>query len=825
MDKIEIKGARIHNLKNIDVTIPKNKITAITGVSGSGKSSLAFDILFEEGRTRYLEAMGFPPKIQDEKPFDSIRGLSPTIAIEQRTMRMSNPRSTVGTKTGIYADLRRLYATEGKILCPICKDPVNQNLECDLCGMRVTRKEIKHFSFNEPSGLCLECKGRGYIMDFEIAKIIPDPSKNLLEICKAGSGAFGDMKNFTIGLSQAMDFDIELPFEDLPKEIQDIFLYGADKKMQFKWKSRRFEGTIDVKYEGIIPHLKRAMEKSTSAYRRNKIEQNFMTKVICPECNGYRVNQQAREVLIAGKHIGELNSMNVKDLIKFLEKLNGKDIKSSHGKALVNVLIKNISKLNLVGLSYLTLNRSIPSLSGGELQRLGLMSHLESGLDSIIYILDEPTMGMHELEKGNLSKILKDIKEKGNSIIIVEHDPHLISIADNIIDMGPGPGKEGGEIVFEGTLKDLKNSKTSLTGQYLSGALKLPQKTIKDKRKITKSTKKLILKNVNTNNLKNINIEIPLGVIVGVAGVSGSGKSSLISDTLVPLIKKLFKLTNENGEESLLLGDMGSIEIEGWKNLTNCHVVSQDPIGRSRNSFPASYIGIWDRIRKIFARTAAAKKKKYKEGHFSFNSDKGRCLSCKGYGVVDLQISFLSDIEIPCEECGGTRYKPEILEIKYKGKNIHEILNMEVSDALKLFKDDEKISKILGILDKIGMGYITLGQPATTLSGGEAQRIKLARELGKIKKGRDLFILDEPTTGLHFHDVKKLIELLDELVEQGNSVIIIEHDLDVLSYCDWLIELGPSGGPEGGQIICEGTPEDLQKNKNSNTGQFLKIAS
>lgn len=830
MDEIKIVGARIHNLKNINVNIPKNNIVAITGVSGSGKSSLAFDILYEEGRTRYLEAIGMPPKVQDEKPFDSISGLSPTIAIEQRIARLANPRSTVGTKTGIYTDLRRLYATEGKILCPICKVQVNGKYECDMCGMKVTRKEIKHFSFNEPSGMCLECKGRGFVMDFQEEKIIPDKNKNLFEICKNGSGAFGDMKNFTIGLADNLKFDIDSPYKELPQNVQDIFLYGTDETMQLKWKSKRFEGLIELKYEGIIPHLKRAMEKSTSSYRRNIIEENFMTKLICPECKGYRINQQAREVLIADKHIGELNFMGIEDLIKFLEDLNDKNIKMSYGRALIQTIINNLNKIVLVGLSYLTLDRSIPTLSGGEIQRINLMSHLESefGLNGLIYILDEPTLGMHALEKINLTKILGDMRDLGNSIIIVEHDPQLISIADHIIDMGPGPGTQGGQIVYQGNLEELKNANNSLTGQYFAGLLKLPQKNSKNRRKITSSTNKLIMKNVNTHNLKDLEVEIPLGVMVGVAGVSGSGKSSLISDTLVPLLKKYFKEEkgkDESEVEEITSENLEQAEIIGWENLSNCYVVNQAPIGRSRNSFPASYIGIWDQIRKIFAKQPSSKKRKYSDGHFSFNSDKGRCPNCKGEGLIDLRISFLSDIELPCEECKGTRYKSEILEIKYKGKNIDDVLKLTVTEALELFKEDNKIFRILEILDRIGMGYITLGQPATTLSGGEAQRIKLAKELGKSQKNNALFILDEPSAGLHFYDVIKLIELLDELVEKGNSVIIIEHDIDILSYVDWLIELGPGGGPKGGYIIGSGTPEEIKEIKTSNTAPFLKMVS
>lgn len=824
MDHIEVVGARIHNLKNINVKIPKNKIVAITGVSGSGKSSLAFDILFDEGMRRYLQSIGLPQRIEKEKPFDMLIGLSPTVAVEQRTTRIVNPRSTVGTKTTIYTILRHLFALESRKLCPICQDPVGDDLSCPTCGMKAINLEIKHFSFNEPSGMCLECKGRGYTQEYREEKIIPDPSKNLLQICAGGSAAFGDMKNFTKALAQAMEFDIDTPYKDLPQEIRDIFLYGTDKKMRLKWKSRRFEGIIETKYEGTIPHLERAMSKSTSAYRRNKIEKNFMTKNTCPVCHGYMINEQARNAVINGKHIGELGNFTFEKLLEFMKKLHDSHVKTSHGKALNHEIIKRLEKAELVGLSYLSLNRSMTTLSGGELQRLSLMSHLDAGLDSLIFILDEPTMGMHELEKNKLMILLKELKEKGNSVIIVEHDKNIISNADEIIDMGPGPGTLGGEVVFQGPLDDLKNEKNSITGKFLSGELTLPRKDATQRRKTTKLTKHLTLKDVSTNNLKKLEVKIPLGLMVGIAGISGSGKSSLVGETLVPLLREHFSRKNgEEEEEEFIQIDEIKGKLSGWENISDCIVVNQSPIGRSKTSNPVSYIGIWDTIRKLLAKQTLAKKRKYTAGHFSFNSDKGRCPHCKGDGVIDLQISFFSRVDLPCEECNGTRYKPEILDVKYKGKNIHEILKMTVTESLEVFKTDETILKHLQILDDMGMGYITLGQPATTLSGGEAQRIKLAKELGRAKKTKTLYVLDEPTTGLHYNDVLKLLNLLDQLVKQGNTVLIIEHDVDILSYVDYLIELGPEGGPKGGEIIAIGSPEEVKTDTKSKTAPFLEV--
>jgi len=831
MDFIKVRGARIHNLKDIDVDIPKGKMILITGVSGSGKSSLAFDIIFDEGMNRYLQSIGFPPKFEDEKPFDLIEGLSPTVAVEQRTTRVFNPRSTVGTKTGIYGLLRMLYATEGVLICPICKEPVNDNLECDLCGMIVDRKQIKHFSFNEPSGMCLNCHGRGYTMKITEEMIVKDKNRNLIQITKAGSAVFADQIRFVEQLPKFYDFDIKLPYKDLPDDVKQVFLYGSGKKLPFDWDSKTFTGILERKFEGIIPHIKRALTESKSDYRRHKIHKNYMVKTKCIECNGYRINEQAREIKIAGKHIGELAMMSIEELKQFLEEIGEEYVRSPQGNSILNSILESIERMINVGLSYLHLNRSLPTLSGGELQRLALMTHLDAGLDSLIYILDEPSMSLHEREKESLVNLLKQLKDVGNTVIVVEHDKRFIDVADEIIDIGPEAGVNGGNIVYQGSLEGIKKRKNSYTGQFLAGKIKLPEKTVENRNKIDKNTKYLIIKNVKTNNLRNIDVKIPLGMMVGIAGVSGSGKSSLILDTLVPLIEPYFKRgskilqnkNNSNGENEENGEDLleYSGTIEGWENLDQLIVVNQKPISRVKTSTPCSFIGIWDKIRNLFARTPEAKKRRYKAGHFSYNSENGRCPSCKGSGEQDLQISFLSSFSIPCKECKGLRYKPEILEIKYRNKTISEILDMTVAEALELFKTQSNVSNMLKILDEIGMGYITLGQPAPTLSGGEAQRIKLAKELGKASKKNILYILDEPTVGLSFYDAVKLMQLLEQLVRDGNSVIIIEHDPVILSYTDYIIELGPEGGPKGGKVIAKGAPEEIKINKNSNTGIYF----
>jgi len=664
------------------------------------------------------------------------------------------------------------------------------------------------------------------------ALIVQDYNKNLIQITKAGSAVFADQIRFVEQLPTFYEFDIKTPYKDLPENIKQIFLYGSGKKLPFNWESKTFTGILEREFEGIIPHIERALAESKSAYRRNKINKNFMSLKKCDECEGYRINEQARSVEIGDTHIGELAMMPIDQIISFLEGLNKNNISTVQGKNLCELVIKGLNSMKDVGLSYIHLNRSLPTLSGGELQRLSLMTHLDAGLDSLIYVLDEPSMSLHEQEKETLINILKQLRDIGNTIIIVEHDKRFIEIADEIIDIGPGAGIFGGEVVYQGSLEGIREVKESYTGQFLAGSIELPKKDNTNQRDIDGDTKYLTVKNAKTNNLKDITVKIPLGVMVGIAGVSGSGKSSLILDTLVPLLEPFFKRgtkkeqkkTNENGEEEEKNSE-GLLEyfglVEGWENIDEVIVVNQKPISRVRTSTPASFIGIWDKIRNLFAKSAEAKKRKYSAGHFSYNSDRGRCPACKGQGVQDLQVSFLTSFEIQCKECKGLRYKSEILEVKYKGKNIADVLEMTVNEAAVLFKLQSNISRVLKILDEIGMGYIELGQPSPTLSGGEAQRVKLAKELGKVRKGNSLYILDEPTVGLSFYDAIKLMELLEKLVQDGNSILIIEHDPEILSYCDYLIELGPEGGPKGGEIIAKGTPEEIKNNKNSKTGPYL----
>lgn len=850
MKPIRVVGARVHNLKDLNIDIPKNKLVLVTGVSGSGKSSLAFDLLFDVGRARYLQAVGFPARDVEDKNFDLLEGLPPTIAVEQRTLRLANPRSTVGTKTMIYSFLRMLYASEAAILCPICKDPVSRpGLECPTCGMAADPMAIKHFSFNEPSGMCPNCHGRGYTTEFQEDFLVPDRAWPLLKIVAAASGSFADLRAWIPGLADYYHFDINTPFQDLTEEVRHVFLHGMDEEISFHYESKsgHFKGDIQKRFEGVIPHLRRAMEESKSEYRKNKIAQNYMSHMPCPECQGYRVNERARETRLGGKHVGEVANLTMSEFVTFLGNLvsRGKDKKGTplgHGKAFVDTILPLVHHVQDVGLGYLTLNRELPTLSGGEKQRLFLAAHLSAELDSLLYILDEPSVGLHEVEKEALARALVALRDLGNSVILVEHDRHLIERADQVIDIGPGAGTEGGRLVFQGTVDDLKQHSTSLTGQYLSGKLSLPRKTAVQRRLVGKNTPNLIVNNATVNNLKKATARFPVGVIVGVAGVSGSGKSSLVMDTLVPLMKAHLAQERANGTKKGKVKAKSTKEIieeeeddfefvatapvsgfiEGWDNFTRCCVMGQSPIGRTRKSNPASYTGVWDKIRDLFATQPEAKKRGYTSSHFSFNSEKGRCPACKGDGTEDVRISFFDEFAVPCHECQGTRFLKEILEVTYKGKNIAEVLDLTVTEALDVFKSVPAITSVLKVLEEIGMGYITLGQPATTLSGGEAQRVKLARELSKGNGGSTLFILDEPTTGLHFHDVEKLLRLLDRLVDQGNTVVIIEHDLDVLAFTDWIIELGPEGGPNGGEVIAEGTPENLRDNGKSRTGPFLK---
>ncbi|OPY28787.1 MAG: excinuclease ABC subunit A [Methanocella sp. PtaU1.Bin125] len=795
---IEVTGARIHNLKDVDVKVPKGSLVAVTGVSGSGKSSFAFDILFEEGRRRYLQAIGLSDFPVQDSGFDRIDGLPAVVAVEQRTGLYSTPRSTVGTRTGIYYLLRQLYVLE-------------RGRKGDL--------RLRDLSFNEPAGWCPKCRGLGYAQEFHEAKIVPDPSRNLFQICE--DGAFGGIKNLTPGLADAYGFDIGTPYRDLPPEIKKTFLYGSDRKVRVDWRSERFSGVFESEFPGVIPHLHKTLAKTSSAYRINKIENEFMTRVSCPECGGTRVGERARSATIGGRHIGELAGMSMAGLAGFLERSGTEDVRTGEGKALLSEIVRRLRQSETAGISYLSLNRSMTTLSGGEIQRLNLMSHLNATLEALLFVLDEPSQGMHELEKGNLVSMLRELKARGNTVVVVEHDRAIVGACDHVIDFGPGAGNNGGRVVYQGPIGGLSCARDSLTGQYLSGTRSIPRKSRATRRQVTATTHFLVLRGATAHNLRGVEARIPLGLMVGVAGVSGSGKSSLVSDTLVPLLKA--KSAAKNGEEEDDAPPGGEIagSLEGQENLSGCVVITQSPIGRTRTSNPASYIGIWDDIRQLFARQETAAGRGYDAGHFSLNGGSGSCPACGGSGALEVQLSLTSKVGVRCEECGGTGYRPEVLEVRYAGKSIREALDMTVTEALALFRDRPRIARYLKILDEMGMGYVTLGQPAPTLSGGEAQRIKLAKALGKLKRGRTLYVLDEPTSGLHDHDVERLLAILDRLVGAGNTVLVIEHNVDVLSYADYLIELGPGGGPEGGEIIASGPPEEIKANPRSKIGPYL----
>lgn len=787
-------GARVHNLKDVSVKIPKGRIVAITGVSGSGKSSFAFDVLYAEGRKRYLDAIGMPDYAEQDRDFDRIGGLSPAVAVEQRTAAYTSPRSTIGTRTGIYYLLRQLY---------ILESPGG-------CGLK-----LKDLSFNEPAGWCPKCRGTGYVHELRESKLVPDPSKNLYQICE--EGAFGGIKNLTIGLAAAYGFDIGTAYRDLPREARDAFLHGTDRKVRVDWRSDRFQGVIESEFEGIIPHLYRVLAKTSSAYRVGKIEREFMSRSACDACGGCRLGERARSALLAGRHIGELSSMTMGMLSDFLDGPARAAMRTAEGRDLCATIVEKLGPSALAGIPYLSLDRSMSTLSGGEIQRLSLMAHLNADLDSLLFILDEPSHGMHELEKGNLVAVLEKLKGRGNTVIIVEHDRRLIQAADHVIDFGPGAGTLGGSVVFQGSVDDMKKAPGSLTGRYLSGELAAASKGPAKRRKRTSATKYIRLSGASTNNLKDVAISFPLGMMVGVAGVSGCGKSSLVIDTLVPLLRGRL-----SGEDEASVEEDVSGRVAGSGHVAGCVVVAQSPIGRVRTSNPASYTGIWNDIRGLFARQGLALERGFDPGYFSFNGEKGACPKCGGSGEIEVALSSFTSVGVRCDACDGAGYRPEVLEVEYRGKSIRDVLDMTVSGALELFRGEPGICRYLKILEEMGMGYITLGQPAPTLSGGEAQRIKLARELGKQKKGGTLYVLDEPTSGLHDHDVNQLLAILDRLADRGNTVLVIEHNTAVLSYMDHLIELGPGGGPDGGTVIAEGSPEELAADPRSIIGPFLR---
>ncbi len=792
MKNITIEGACIHNLKEINVSIPKNKLIVVTGVSGSGKSSLAFDIIFEEGRKQYLQSLGVFAQIDEEDKFNNISGIGPTIAVQQNIIRQSNQRSTIGTKTNILKMLAMLYAAEGKISCSICGSIVDDDLTCSKCGNTEERLPASYFSYNNSNGMCMKCSGKGSYFELNMKKLVPDKLMSLEKVF--------DKVKITPGLKRVLyrhfsDY-LKMPFSQIPDEVKEEIIYGHFVSNNSANRSicltRIFEGFV-YKYG----------EDPTGIYKMAK----------CSECGGFRIGEEARRVFLNSKHIGELGTMTITELQNFLNSFSNNKNLTLLGTNLLNDILHKTKCLINSRLGHLSLYRQMSTLSGGELQRLFLNSHLESKMDSLIYILDEPTAGLHESEKTELLKSIKALKDLGNTVIIVEHDRRTIEMAEYVIDIGPKAGIEGGQIIYQGDVGGLLQSDLSITGQYLSQKIEMPVRKIN---KNIEEMPKIKIRNARTNNLKDVTVSFPLGVLVGIAGVSGSGKSSLISDTLISLLKGNFYDKSHYNEMNI------EEKLEGIENISGYVEVSQNPIGRNMNSTVVSYIGIWDRIRKMFAKQPVAINQNLTPGHFSFNS-KGACSLCGGSGQEKIWLGgnfFLNNI---CKECHGKRYNDEALSVSYKGKNITQILEMTVSEAVTFFEDNRAIISTLTVLERVGMGYIKLGQPTPTLSGGEAQRIKLAKEIGRQRKGNILYVLDEPTVGLSLYDTAKLIVLLDELVEKGNSVIIIEHDPEVISVCDWIIELGPKGGLDGGMIIAEGSPQTLKQNPNSITGRYLKI--
>lgn len=933
---IKIRGANEHNLKNINLDIPRNELVVLTGLSGSGKSSLAFDTIYAEGQRRYMESLSSYARQflgQMEKPdVESIEGLSPAISIDQKSTNR-NPRSTVGTVTEIYDYFRLLYARIGIPHCPKCGreikkqtvdqmvdqimalpertkiqllapvvrgrkgthaklferakksgyvrvrvdgnlyelseeisldknikhnieiivdrlvvrpgiekrltdsvesvlhlaegllvvdvidgEPINfsQSFACPDCGISIDEIEPRSFSFNNPFGACPECFGLGYKMEFDEDLMIPDKDLSIDEgaIAVIGWQSCTDKGSYTRAILEALakeyNFSLDTPFKDYPKKIHDILIYGTGgKEVKVYYRGQRGEGIYDVAFEGLIRSVERRYRETSSDVVKAEYE-TFMRITPCHECKGQRLKKESLAVTVGEKNIAEITAFSVEKLQNFLKGLELTHHQQLIGGQILKEIQARIQFLMDVGLDYLTLSRATGSLSGGEAQRIRLATQIGSGLVGVAYILDEPSIGLHQRDNDKLLATLKHLRDLGNSVIVVEHDEDTMLEADHIVDIGPGAGEHGGEVVAQGTAKEIMKNKNSITGAYLSGRMKIP---VPGERKQPTGWLKVI--GAQENNLKNINVDIPLGVMTCVTGVSGSGKSSLVNEILYKsLAKELNRARTIPGKHK---------EIRGMEQLDKVIAIDQSPIGRTPRSNPATYTGVFDLIRDLFAATPDAKARGYKKGRFSFNVKGGRCEACSGDGILKIEMHFLPDVYVPCEVCGGKRYNRETLEVRYKGKNIYDVLNMTVEEALEFFEHVPSIRRKMETLYDVGLSYIRLGQPSTTLSGGEAQRIKLAAELSKRSTGKTIYILDEPTTGLHFADVHKLTEILRRLASDGNTVLVIEHNLDVIKTADYIIDIGPEGGDGGGTVVASGTPEDIAQNPDSYTGKYIDM--
>lgn len=931
---ITIRGAKEHNLKNVNLQIPRDEFVVFTGLSGSGKSSLAFDTIYAEGQRRYMESLSSYARMflgQMEKPqVESIEGLSPAISIDQKSTNR-NPRSTVGTVTEIYDYFRLLYARIGIPHCPKCgkvikhqtvdqmvdeilqlpertkiqllapvvrgrkgthvkvfekakksgyvrvivdgnqydlseeisldknikhnieivvdrlvikegleqrltdsvenvmklaeglmivdvigQKPMNfsQSFACPDCGISVDEIEPRSFSFNNPFGACPVCHGIGIRMEFSEELIIPDKSLSIAEgaIAVLGWQSATDPSSYTgsilTALAKEFQFDLNTPYEGLSEEVRHMLLYGTDRLVKVYYKGQRGEGVYDVVFEGILANVRRRYRETGSEYTKQEYE-SFMEINNCQECGGKRLKKESLAVTVGDKNIADVTELSISELQKFLQGLTLTEQQEKIGKLVLREINARVGFLMDVGLDYLTLSRATGTLSGGEAQRIRLATQIGSGLVGVLYILDEPSIGLHQRDNDKLLLTLKHLRDLGNTLIVVEHDEDTMFAADHIVDIGPGAGKLGGEVIAQGTAQEIMENPNSITGAYLSHRIEIP--VPKERRKPTGFLK---IKGARQNNLKNINVDIPLGIMTCVTGVSGSGKSSLVNEILYKtLAKKLNRARCIPGLHKT---------IEGVEQLDKVIAIDQSPIGRTPRSNPATYTGVFDMIRELFATTADAKARGYSKGRFSFNVKGGRCEACSGDGINKIEMNFLPDVYVTCEVCDGKRYNRETLEVKYKGKSIFDVLDMTVEEALPFFENIPRIRNKLQTLYDVGLSYVKLGQPSTTLSGGEAQRIKLATELSRRSTGKTIYILDEPTTGLHFADVHKLVEILRKLSDGGNTVVVIEHNLDVIKTADYIIDIGPEGGDKGGTVIAKGTPEQVAKKKESYTGQYVK---